>query len=506
MMASVVYQEGQPVVSAPAGRIVGRVGDGLLSFLDIPYALPPTEERRFRPPVRQPHWTEPLDAGSSGLSPPQRPQPPLPGLDLDAILAPNRPTGDDCLRLNVRRTAESHNAPLPVMVYVFGGAWTIGSKDARAYAGSAFARSGVVYVAINYRVGVEGFIPIDSGATNLGLRDQILALEWVRDNITAFGGDPGNVTVFGESAGAACLAALITSPLARGLFHRAILQSGNADMAMPLEVGCRLTAEFARVAGVLPDLNGFRSLTVHRWLDVLEQVQSPDYDLDMRDACGRDPLYGLFKLRPVYGDDVLPLAPAEALTQGAGAEIEVLIGTDTEEMALFLVPTGATTGLTEASAYALLARSDPRGAEALAAHGLGRPGRHAGTVFEHALTDLMFRQPAERFAAAHRGRTHLYSFEWRSPLLEGRLGACHCVELPFVFNDLASHAGLIGSDPPQALADIIHATWVRFGIDGFLPWHPYGDANSPPFVFGGRVDMADAEMLSKGVTHDFSRI
>ena len=371
------------------------------------------------------------------------------------------------------------------MVYVFGGAWTIGSKDAPAYAGGAFARSGIVYVAINYRVGVEGFAPIDRDATNLGLRDQILALRWVRDNIAAFGGDPGNVTVFGESAGAACLAMLIASPLARGLFRRAILQSGTAEMATSLRVGRSLVAELARIADVPADLEGFRSVAADRWPEILERIQSPDCAIDMRDEDGRDALYGLFKLRPVHGDEVLPLPLAEALARGEGAEVEVLIGTDADEVALFLVPTGITARLTDASATELLAHSDPRGSEVLAAHGLGRDGNRAGPVFERALNDLMYHEPAARFAATHRGRTWLYSFDWRSPRFEGRLGACHCIELPFVFDDLPGHASLVGDAASQALATSVHGMWVRFAMDGSLPWKPFDDGNSKPFSIGG---------------------
>ena len=485
MSTSITFRQGRPIVSAPAGPIAGRVAADLLEFLGIPFALPPTGERRFRPPVPHPRWTEPLDAVDPGPAPRQRPQSRLPGLDLDHIMAPDLPSGDDCLRLNVRRGATPVDGLLPVMVYVFGGAWTIGSKDAPAYAGSAFARSGVVYVAVNYRVSVEGFVPVDQNATNLGLRDQILALRWVRDNIAAFGGDPGNVTVFGESAGAGCLAMLVASPQARGLFRRAILQSGNAEMTMSTQVGGRLTNELARIAGVSADLDGFRSLDADRWLDVLQQFGAPDHAFDMRDEAGRDALYGLFRLRPLHGDDVLPIAPVEALARGEGADVEVLIGTNADEASLFLVPTGATAHLTDTSATALLARFDPRAAEALADHGLGKTQQHAGTVYERTVTDLMFRDPAARFAAIHQGQTHLYSFEWRSPRFDGQLGACHCIDLPFVFDDLAGHSSLIGDAAPQALASSVHSTWVRFAKDGFLPWSPFSADNRSPFVISG---------------------
>lgn len=294
------------------------------------------------------------------------------------------------------------------MVFIYGVLKVCGSKDVPAYDGTAFAKSGVVFVSINYRLGVEGFLPIDDQATNLGLREQISALEWVQDNIAAFGGDPGNITVFGESARASSIAVLLAAPAARGLFHRAILQSGNAEMRVPLAAGRGFALALSRIARVTPDLVGFRDLSPWAWLDAVEAVQAGQGDIGIRDRDGRDPAYGMTKFMPVYGDDVLPLAPAEALARGAAIEIDVLIGTDVDEMALVYEPSGFAASLEPADAAALLIGLDPGAEEAVAAQRLVSAGADAGKFFERAVTDLMWRAPAMRLAATRRGRTHLY--------------------------------------------------------------------------------------------------
>ena len=189
------------------------------------------------------------------------------------------------------------------MVWIHGGAFTLGSKDAAVSDGAAFARSGVVCVAINYRMGIEGFLPIPGAPTNLGLRDQLSALAWVRDNIAAFGGDPANITVFGESAGAMAIADLITSPLAKGLFRRAIVQSGHGAMVRSLPVAAKLVRKVAKLLGVKPTLEGFRSATPEQAVAALETAQAPTTLLDLREADGRAPAFGLSKFLPVWGDD-----------------------------------------------------------------------------------------------------------------------------------------------------------------------------------------------------------
>ncbi len=250
------------------------------------------------------------------------------------------------------------------MVWVHGGGFVVGSKDAPVSDGTAFARSGVVCIAINYRMGIDGFLPAPGTPTNLGLRDILFALRWVQDNVRSFGGDPGNVTVFGESAGAMAIADLVTSPLAKGLFHRAIIQSGHGAMVRDIPVAQRLVRKLAKVLGVSPDADGFRAVTPEAASDALEKVAKPGA-VDLRDSSGFEPVYGISRFIPVWGDDVLPQKPIDALRAGAGSEIDVLIGSNAEEMNLYFVPTGVRRKIPGLLAWWLLSRSQPRARAAL---------------------------------------------------------------------------------------------------------------------------------------------
>jgi para-nitrobenzyl esterase len=196
----------------------------------------------------------------------------------------------------------------------------------------------------------------------------------------------------------------------------------------------------------------------------------------LRDAKGFEPIYGISRFVPVWGDVVLPKKPLHALREGAGKEIDLLVGTNAEEMNLYFVATGLRNKIPGLLAWWLLSRSQPRARAALKAYGMGQKGVRPGEAMTRAMDDLDFRWPARQFAAAHQGRTWLYEMDWRSPACGGELGACHGVELPFVFHTLGTATGprgLIGENPPGALADRVHALWVGFARDGSLPWRKW---------------------------------
>lgn len=480
-LASSATHLAAPVVTIGAGSLRGIEESGIRRFLGIPYAAPPVGPLRFAAPQPPAPWSDERDATRPGFIAPQASPTPeemervLPGIDIAPLIGGDLQQGDDFLVLNVWAPAEAP-AGLPTMVFIHGGAFTGGTGSADVYDGSAFARAGVVCVTINYRLGVEGFLPIPGAPTNLGLRDQIAALAWVRDNIAAFGGDPGNVTVFGESAGAMSIANLVASPLARGLFRRAIVQSGHGGMVRPVPVARRLTDKIAKLLRVPATVEGFRSRTIAEAVTALQRVSKPMARVDLRNPDGREPAFGLSRFLPVYGDDVLPDHPLAALEKGVGAEIDLLIGTNREEMNLYLVPSGVRRKLGKLLAHFIARRSEPNARAILRAYGIDERGRRAGDAFTEALTDLVFRLPARRFAQAHKGRTHVYDFSWRSDAYGGELGACHAIELPFVFNTLhtvSGPRGLAGGNPPQELADRMSELWVEFARTGALPWPEY---------------------------------
>ncbi|MGW8204972.1 carboxylesterase/lipase family protein (plasmid) [Sphingomonas bisphenolicum] len=466
------------IVPTGAGLVRGAMVGGVARFLGVPYAAAPIGDRRFALPQPPECWDGVRDAQAPDASAPQRVRG-VPGVDVEALVGKGWLPGEDYLTLNIWKPADDRTA-LPVMVFIHGGGFVLGSKDAAVQDGSAFARDGVLLVAINYRLGIEGFLPIPGIPTNLGLRDQIFALQWVRDNIAAFGGDPANVTVFGESAGAMSVANLIASPLAKGLFRRAIAQSGHGAMTRDIGVAQRLVKALAKRVKIAPDAAGFRSVAPGDMLDAMEKVSLPTARLDLRDADGREPVFGISRFVPVHGDDVLPQKPLDALKAGAGAQVDLLIGTNAEEMNLYFVPTGVREKLGRLLATWFVHKHQPQARKLLKAYGMGAEGVKPGHAFTDALHDLVFRWPARRFAEEHRGRTHMYEFAWRSPLFGGPrsdgLGAAHAMELPFVFDTLASVTGpqgLCGEAPPQALADRVHRIWVDFATDGRLPWDAF---------------------------------
>ena len=265
-------------ITISAGRLRGRVRQGIVEYLGVPYANPPV---RFALPEARTPWQGVFDAVEPGPAAPHKIGE-VPQIDATALVGFGSDGGDgDYLRANVWAPPEASGAP--VMVWIHGGGFVIGSKDAPVSDGTAFAESGVVCVAINYRMGIDGFLPVPGVPTNLGLRDMLFALQWVQDNIAAFGGDPGNVTVFGESAGAMAIADLVTSPMAKGLFRRAIIQSGHGAMVRDIGVAQRLVTKLAKKLGVPPTADGFRDVTFEAGWSAMEKLAKP-WAVDLRDC------------------------------------------------------------------------------------------------------------------------------------------------------------------------------------------------------------------------------
>jgi para-nitrobenzyl esterase len=462
-------QQADPVVETPAGAVRG-VRDGFGEFYRaIPYAAAPTGAGRFAAPAPHPGWSGVRDGTRPSPTAPQ-PARDFGRLDMTPYFGTGWVRGAEYLTVDVR-TPAADTGSRPVMVFVHGGGFVAGSTRAALFDGSAFARDGVVLVTVNYRLGVPGFLDLEGAPANRGLLDVLAALGWVSDTIAAFGGDPGNVTVFGQSAGATITGALLATPEAKGRFRRAIMQSGSGTGAFTPEQARRVTAATAAALGVEPTAEAFAAVPDERFLEVLPALAG----IDLRTATATDPLVGLspFGL-------VLPVQPAEALTDGPAADVDLLIGTNSEEGHLYLVPRGDLETSTVADVLAVAARVHADPEAAVAAHRRERPDATPGELRSAVLGEALFGAGTARMAGAHAlvsgGRTHVYSFEHRSTALGGRLGATHTVELPFVF-DLADEpwlhgdAGLLGPDPaPAGLAAEVHGAWVAFATTGDPGW------------------------------------
>jgi len=482
------------VIQTTAGIVRGTSADGVRRFLSVPYAAPPVGDNRFKEAQPVAPWGGERDATKVGPTSWYK-SPVFPGLDIEPLIGPGGTGGDDYLTVNV--WAPEGAANRPVMVWIHGGAFVLGSKDASVSDGTAFAKSGLVCVAINYRLGIDGFLPIPGVPTNLGLRDQIAALTWVRENVAAFGGDPDNITVFGESAGAMAIADLVTSPLAKGLFKRAIIQSGHGAMVRDIGTMQKLVRKLAKLLKVSPNVDGFRQVDFATGWAAMEKIGKPFVRLDLRDEQGHEPVFGISRFTPVFGDDVLPKKPLEALKDGAGADVDILIGTNAEEMNFYFVPTKVRQKIPGWLAKWMLKKSHPTPKDTLKAYGHGEKGKPAGHAYTDAMTDLVFRWPARRFAEEHRGRTHVYEFDWRSPRYEGQFGSTHGMELPFVFKTLPTVTGpegLVGENPPQDLADKIHQIWVDFATEGTMPWEEFDRAHRNVRLLGSDKTIHEAPM------------
>lgn len=445
----------EPVVTTSRGAVIGAADAGIHRYLGVPYALPPFGPRRFALAVPVPAWEGVRETTAFGATAPQDPY----WGPIGELLGSVEIAGEDILTVNIWTPASATPGALPVLVWYHGGALERGTPALPAYDGTAFARDGVVFVSIGYRLGAEGFSVLAGAPRNLGLSDAAAGLQWVTREIAAFGGDPERITIVGESAGGALVAALLSRPDTAGIPAAAIIESGPLDAA-PLARAERVTRALAKRLRVPATAEGFRSVTPRALLDARRDQ-----------SAGSTPLSGTPGYTLAVDPDTLPVSPAQALRS---IRIPLIIGTNTDEYRLWFTPDELARISPLKLTLARLVARIPR--LAVTRYREALPGATPGELLGQVITDRILRAPAVRMADARTAATYVYEFAWPSPVRG--LRAAHALEIGFVFDRLAADDSvvMVGRDAPQPLADRVHGDWVRFLRTGDPGWPTFGAA------------------------------
>jgi para-nitrobenzyl esterase len=486
------------IIETTHGRVRGEQRPRHQRFRGIPFAAPPVGALRFAGPAPVEPWAGVRDALAYADSAHQ-PKSALPGMAVG-------PQSEDCLYLNVF-TPAADAARRPVMVWIHGGGFTTGGACQDLYAGGPLTERGdVVLVTINYRLGLLGYLDLpelEGSSPNAGQLDQIAALEWVRDNIERFGGDPGNVTIFGESAGGMAVSTLLAMPAARGLFHKAIAQSGAASACLDRESAARVAdAWLARLDLTRGDVARLREIAPGDL--IAAQVAAAE---DFRQS------RIFLASAPVIDGETLPRSPLAAVRDGEARDIPFVTGTTRDEWRLFEMPS-LMKDLDRARIERRLGRLLPKGTDVAALFDAYVDARGADpedaedvkAVYSAIQTDRTFRIPAIRMAeaqAAHQPATWMYLFAWPSPARRGELGACHAIELPFVFGTLdAPGMDRFSGAGPEAerLAERTMDAWLAFarhgrpGHAGLPEWDTYDTARRATLWLDRESSLVDGPM------------
>lgn len=440
-------------VRVSGGMLRGTAESGVAVFRGIPFAAPPVGALRFAAPRPAAAWDGVREAVAFGPPPPQAG---FFGMDGMGV------AGDDWLTVNV--WSPDVAGDLPVMVWIQGGAYTVGMSGLPEYDGTRLALDGVVLVTFNYRVGIEGFAQIEGAPANRGLLDQVAALEWVRDNIRAFGGDPARVTVFGQSAGGGSVAALLAMPRAAGLFHRAIASSVPGTFFTP-ELAADIAATCAAELGLRATVAD---------LSTVEPAMLPIAGDEVMAKIGQfadrwgQAAHKQIPFAPVVDGDVLPVAPWQAVAQGSARDVELIVGHTRHEQRLLSVIEGLAGSVTPEQASTALEVFAP---------GLAYPDLAPEELFELVCSDWLFRMPSLHLAEAQvaaGGRVHVYVVAWEPTEV---FRACHGVDVPLVFGNLdrGQAAAVLGELTPVAaeVSARMRAAWTGFAATGEPGWPAY---------------------------------
>ena len=480
-------------VQTSSGQVRGYVENTVQVFKGIPYGASTAGSGRFMPPQKPQGWTGVRDAFEFG---PRAPQ--IVGGEPAEMLPtdPREAQGEDCLVLNLWTPQTGRGQARPVMLWMHGGGYASGSGSYTIYSGRELARKhDVVAISVNHRLNILGFLHLaDFGgkwvdATNVGMLDLVRALEWVKENAAEFGGDPNNVTIFGQSGGAGKVSTLMAMPAARGLFHRAIAESGAAVTVTPRAQAAKLTEQALQRLNIMPDqLDRLQTLPVAQ---IVAALNSPP-------GAPAGPGGGL-NFGPVVDGKVLPAHPFDPAAPALSASVPFLTGTTATETTFFAPDErlrAIDDGEFRTRVKALLKVEDGEADRLIALYRKAQPGRDNIDLYLRMETDAsFFRQGVDTQAerkAVQSAPVYMYRFEYYSPVRQGRLKAMHCMEIPFVFDNLEAGAPFTGSGAAaQRIADQMSTAWAAFARtgnpnhQGIPSWTPFTAAQRATMVFGG---------------------
>lgn len=482
-------------VATTTGKVQGITDSGVEVFKGIPYAAPPIGNLRWRSPQSHPGWSGVLQASEFSPISWQNINEAGGVLSFDANETPE--LNEDCLTLNIW-TPSTEGGKRPVLFWIHGGGFVGGSGSSAIYDGSHLARRGdVVVVSINYRLGALGFINLSEvtggripATGNEGLEDQVFALKWVRDNIERFGGDPANITIFGESAGGMSVGALMAFPAAKGLFHKAIPQSGACHTASPLSQATTIAEKLLNRLGISPNKDVQELLDLSA-ADLTEQGQKL--------AAEESGLGMIFQ--PCIDGHALPEMPIDSVKEGSADDVAVLVGATRDEWRLFVGMVPGSEKLTEEKLKSQLANNGGTDLSFMIEpyrEMLTGIGHEANPVAIHAAiqSDRAFRMPAIRLAEVLSDRgcdAFEYLFTVESPAMGGALGSCHAIDIGYVFGTNSANKGTAsffgGEETHKQLADTVMDSWLSFARSGrpddpLTEWKPYDREERSTAVFG----------------------
>jgi para-nitrobenzyl esterase len=481
-----------PIVQTAGGKLEGQLANGVYSFLGIHYGADTSGKNRFLPPKAPAAWAGVKKASAMGN---RCPQPPInmPG-EMGTVLSfSDLPISEDCLVLNVWTAGLKDGAKRPVMVWLHGGGFFVGSGGDKYYEGSNLARKqDVVVVTLNHRLNVFGYLhlgdeagPAFADSNLVGMLDIVQALKWVKDNAVQFGGDPNNVTIFGQSGGGSKSSTLLAMPAAHGLFHKAILMSGAAVRVGTVEDA---TATRDKVLGILKIKP-----------NEVDKLQA----LPMEDLIKAGAQASLLAFMPAVDGKTLPTHPFDPVASELAAKVTVMVGSTKDEATnIFLTdPTWQTMSDADLDKRVAAILGPDRSKQAIAMYKAAAPNDKPMHLWTSIVTDQMFTHSAitlaERKLAQGTTPVYMYKVNWESPVLGGKLRSPHAVELPFVFDTVSVSAGLVGSGPEQQkMADLMSSTFAAFArtgnpsVKGYPSWPAYTMEKRETFLYDNQPQLA----------------